>query len=143
MTVIAIRDGIMAVDSAVSFKEMVIGSVKKWRAVPELFGGGFIAFSGNIDTGGAAMRQFADMGEVIQSFGDFALLHLRQNGSVAEWICQGPWLEFEAPFYAAGSGDKFTTGALAAGATAEQAAKLTCEYIYGCGGEIHILSVNP
>ena len=46
MTVIAIRDGIMAVDSLCCMGNILAGDVKKWFAVKPDHGGGFVAFSG-------------------------------------------------------------------------------------------------
>ena len=143
MTVIAIRDGIMAVDSLISGGGMKFGMIKKWRDVPDVFGGGFIASTGACDVAQAGMDAFCASGQIINDndTDECRWVHMMADGAVREFYHKGPWLSYDADFYAYSASTEFTFGALAAGATAEEAAELTCQYIDGCGGDVHVLSI--
>lgn len=141
MTVIAIRDGIMAVDSSVTCGGILNGEAQKWAKVEDFFGGGYVAGSGDIAICTNAVSSFAQHGAAMPDGDTFGFIHLRADGSVA--VCEkGHWFEFDAPFYAEGSGSVLAFGAMAAGASAEEAAKVACQYDTSCGGEIHVLKIG-
>lgn len=68
---------------------------------------------------------------------DIIILQVKQDGA---WIYASETLfnplELRTPYVAIGSGAEVATGALAAGATAEEAAKIACLHAAGCGGAI-------
>lgn len=143
MTVIAIRDGVLAVDSLISGGGVNHGRAAKWAAIPDLFGGGFAAASGDLARGLEGLRDLAARGEVFWPRDDtgVAILHLKADGSV--WLFElGQWITYDAPFYAAGSGEQIALGAMAAGATAEEAVNIACEYSQTCGGAVHVLRLD-
>lgn len=45
----------------------------------------------------------------------------------------------DAPFHSGGSGSAIALGAMAHGATAEEAVRITIEYSIGCGGPLQVL----
>lgn len=139
MTIIAVRDGVMAVDSLLSERDMVIGHVQKWRAVPEDRGGGFIAATGQVGMSLKAMDDFLVSDTDMPN--DVTAVHLRADGTV--WTSEsGPWFKYSAEFYAEGYA-KAAVAAMMAGASAKEAVQIVCKLFPGsCGGEIHVLSVN-
>lgn len=142
MTVIAIRDGIMAVDSLVTGGGAIFGAVKKFAAVPGKFGGGYIAAAGDLGVAVEVMSKYIDFGQAFEFSDEVVDVHLRADGSVLT-NDGGGWYAYEAPFYAAGSGDMLAIGAMAAGADAATAARIAADHSMNCGGEIHIVSVQP
>ncbi len=141
MTIIAVRDGVMVVDSLVSNNGLVGGYVQKWRPVPEARGGGYIAATGAIGDAFKAMEIFISSGADMPK--DVAALHLRADGTV--WISEeGPWYTYQAEFYAEGFGGSQAMAVMMTGASAKEAAQIVCKLFPGtCGGEIHVLSVSP
>jgi hypothetical protein len=140
MTVIAIRDGIMAVDSNIAHDGCVSGEVIKWRAVPDFRGGGYVAGAGRAAKTAKAIEDFVNSGAAPDA--DSHLLHLKQDGSVA--TCEdGIWYSFDAPFYAEGSGAFLAMAAMHAGATAKEACEIAVKMRPSeCGGTIHVLRVG-
>lgn len=140
MTIIAVRDGVMAVDSRVSNNGLVIGQSQKWRAVPEERGGGFIAAAGTCGEASKALDEFMDSGAAMPT--DVTAVHLRADGTV--WTSEsGPWYTYTAEFYAEGFAPSQARAAMMAGASAKEAVQIVCKlFPVSCGGEIHVLSVN-
>lgn len=64
------------------------------------------------------------------------------DGRVREWEKFG-WSECVAPFFAWGSGANIARGALAAGATIEQAIEVACTYDVYSGGEVQSVRLGP
>lgn len=144
MTIICVRDGVMAVDSAVSSNSSRVGTARKWCAVPDSLGGGYAAASGSLAPATEARRLLV-AGEALDplkgSGEEFSVLHLRADGRVREFD-NGFWIEFDAPFYVLGSGSQVARGALAAGASAERAAEIACDLCDGCGGPVTVLRLE-
>lgn len=139
MTIIAVRDGIMAVDSLVSRDDSIIGQIKKWREVPEFHGGGFIAGSGKISEIVKFLDDFKKIGTDGDSDIDSNFIHLKADGSI--WKFDNGWFQFETEYYACGFGRREAMGALAQGATAEEAVRVVCSFVDSCGGEIYVLKI--
>lgn len=140
MTIIAIKDGIMAVDSRVSSDGLSCGSVKKWAEVSPCHGGGFVAGAGDASAIVPAVEGFGATGHLSAESSEF--VHLRADGTVWQSNPEvGSWYLFEAPFFALGSGLELALGAMAAGATAEEAANICCEWDAGCGAPVHVLKI--
>lgn len=143
MTIVAVRDGVLAVDSYIGSGRAGNGRMVKWARVHERHGGGFVACAGDAAPGQQFIRSFessADPMERPAEGADIAAIWLRADGSVREWSIG--WLEYEAEFYAIGSGTAEALGAMAAGATAEQAAYIACRFRGDCGGDISVLKVG-
>lgn len=136
MTVIAVRDGIMAVDSHILAGGVVHGSAKKWRKVPH-FPGGYVAGAGDFALVTKMMDEFISS-QKIDGHDGSTLVHMRGDGTVQVFETHG-WFEFDAPFYAGGSGEVIALSAMMAGASAQRAAEIACEISQTCGGDVHIL----
>lgn len=141
MTIIVVRDGVMAVDSRVSnTANVVIGEIKKWRQVEEAVGGGYVAACGPCGECARALDDYAAKGGDLPE--KVSGLHLCADGQVLVSF-GGPWYEVSAPFQAIGSAEEVAMGALHAGASAERAVEIACDLSPTfCGGPIHVLSVN-
>ena len=140
MTIITVRDGIMAVDSAVSRDDTIIGQIKKWREVPEFHGGGFISGAGSTYGVLNFLNTFKKTGVGAESgVEDCTFVHLKSDGNV--WIFNSGWYQIDAEYSANGFGRQEAMGALAHGATAEEAARIVCDLVDSCGGKIHVLKV--
>jgi len=141
VTVIAIKDGVIAADSASCVNDRITHFADKIFAVRPDYGGGYVASSGAWALGQAAARAYAETGTVPTEKADQFNLHLlRPDGSTAR--CEdGAWFDVVAPFMAGGSGADFACGAMAAGASAAEAVQLTCQHMNFCGGPIRTFSV--
>ncbi len=141
MTVICVRDGVMAVDRMVSQAGFLWGTLAKWVPVKRKAGGGFIACAGDASVVVPLFRSLRKFGGV-EGPEDIRGLWLQAGGVVLERSGPGGWYHSAAPFYAAGDGARFAMGAMAAGASADEAVRLTCEYHLGsCGGGIDVLRI--
>jgi 20S proteasome alpha/beta subunit len=130
VTTIAYRDGVLASDSrAYSGDKTPIGAKTK---IHRLDDGRLIGISTTNVGGDALIRRWAEAGCPIQDASDlkpdaFEALLLKPDGSV--WYANGN-LDWTGPltgsFIAIGSGSQFALGAMAAGASAEDAVRLSC-----------------
>lgn len=138
MTVIAIKDRIIAADSSCYASGVYAGVMRKLHPVPDEFGGGWIAGAGS-----AAVVQLAI--EAIQKGGanarpekndaDFNLIWLRSDGLVSV-VEREATFEVMAPYHAEGSGRDIALGAMAAGASAEEAVRIACDLEQSCRGPV-------
>lgn len=142
MTVIAIKDGVIAADSASCANDRITHFADKIFLVKPEHGGGYVAASGAWALGQAAARMYAETGTVPTEKADQFNLHLlRSDGSTAR--CEdGAWFDVAAPFIAGGCGADFAAGAMAAGASAVEAVRLACQHMNFCGGPILTFSVD-
>lgn len=141
MTIIAVKDGIMAVDSMVTVGELKCGTTQKWMLVDDFFGGGFVAGCGDLSDVNNAMTQFLS-GDKPDKLPDGSVLVWMDPAGKVKIYCGESWVEVDAHFYAEGSGMNVAIGAMAAGASAEEAAEIACEYVTTCGGEVHVLDAE-
>lgn len=144
MTVIAYRDGIMAADGsrfAGDTGVKVATSIKKIRRTPD---GGLAAACGDVPT----IQAFHDW--VRTSFRDdrkpgkvadqsaFGAVLVTPEGKILR--CDGDMTLYETntEYEAQGSHESFLLGALAAGATAEQAVRLAVQFCAYAGGDVQV-----
>lgn len=140
MTIITVRDGIMAVDSEVSRDDTIVGQMQKWRAVPEVHGDGFVAGFGSLPAFIRLLDDYSKTGTCEWDNTDPGLVHLQADGSVR--IFRGLWYSYDADYYAEGFGSREARGAMKHGATAEQAVRVACALVDSCGGKVHVLTVK-
>lgn len=141
MTTIAYRDGVLAADSRMTLNGVVDGSQVK------------IVRRGNVmaaATGTAAMcQQFRDwfIGGMVgdppagehEKNSDWSYWGMIFHGeTILCWQASG-WVRIVAPYFASGSGGDFATGALAHGATAEEAVRAAIAHDASSGGEVMVL----
>ncbi len=144
MTTVAIKDGVLAVDSVASRGDRLAGYVDK--AVYVDFGAHKAILSGVGD-----MPALADFfrwhGDGCQdnspgwlSSDDFSGLMYKNDGTL--WAYERQTTPFlvrpVTNHFAFGSGCHIATGAMEAGATAEEAVRIAAMYSYGTGGKINV-----
>lgn len=136
MTTIAYKDGILAVDSAVTCDGRYEGSCKKWLQIE----GAVAAVSGQAMVLGRL--KIAVDGDGFPDF-DFSTLHDSELLFVSRagifCVTKVGLLKIEAPFAAIGSGAGIAYGAMAAGADAERAVEIACHYDNATRGPITAL----
>ena len=138
MTVIACRSGIMAADTATWDGDIKIGRVKK---IIRLRDGSLVAACGMaslIQAYYAWMQGKGDRPPDAEKQEDFSGIHLLVGGVVR--VVDRIYREFDhdAEFYAEGSHTEFLYGAMAAGASAEEAVRLALKYGGFAGGEVQV-----
>jgi len=143
MTTIAVRDGIIAADSAIYDGTVHIGSVAKLHKIKHgIFGGAGI------------MRELCIMRKWIED--DEAPLFNNSPDSLKDITASGLLLipnkkiicfegtsvfDIAASFQAVGSGTQIAIGAMAMGATAEQAVRIACEYDQASYGPVITMKI--
>lgn len=138
MTIIAVKDGILASDTMVSAKDVVSGNVRKWCVVHRERGGGFFGAAGSLGPAQEAIDIMSGYEGVPVAE---SMIWVTGDGVVKEKYGEDGWIEFDADFYAIGCGELVARGAMAAGATAEEAVRITMSIVYGCGGECEVAHV--
>lgn len=140
MTVIAYRDGVLACDTqALSGWAVASLSVVKARKVGRILvaAAGSSALSARfLDWVSAGMTGEPEMGE--RGNDDYSAVGylFTPGGRCVSFFPGLPPCLTHAPFYAFGSGGWTALGALAVGATAEQAVAATIEWNRSCGGKV-------
>ena len=141
VTTIAYRDGILAVDSQVSDGNRFDGTMQKWAR-----GHGWIAAMAGAANRFEVMKTVTIDPENVPAFEKTALSENEELIIVTEagvFFCNSNGLlKFDADFYVAGSGGSLAMGAMAAGATAEQAVQIACKYDIKTCEPVHVLRVN-
>lgn len=144
MTTIAFRAGIMAADSQCTGSDIRRGEVDKlWR----LDDGGVFAMAGASGLSaviaewlskGAALGDRPKLPDGLDVHGIYAATDGRvailSNDLVLQWV--------DAPFHALGSGNEIAMGAMAMGATAEQAVACAARFDVFTGGPVRIMVVG-
>lgn len=134
MTIIAVRFGILAVDSLVSSNTFIVGETQKFRFPRHEFGGGVVAACGELGKADLLLNKYPSDGEF--SIDGVSAVHLMSNGRVRV-TDGGAWYIFDAPFYSAGLNEGFALAAMHAGATAKEAVEIVCRMCpSSCGGKI-------
>ncbi|HYE00929.1 MAG TPA: hypothetical protein VEH84_16215 [Alphaproteobacteria bacterium] len=139
MTTIAYRDGIMAADSQVTGGDVVRGTAKKIFRINDLL----VACCGGSDEA-EEFRQWLRAGAAqgdrprFRDDSRFSAMTVDADGAVNIWnkFCV-PQLA-DAPFHALGSGNELALGAMAFGASAEQAVNVACSLDIYSGGPIQV-----
>ena len=140
MTIIALRDGIMASDTNTICGGVITPRSKKIFLKNELL----IGVSGNYTAGVMYAEQFClSRSDATYCRSEDAFQVLIWNGTSA-WEDDENYYDIElpkAPFYAIGSGAAVALGAMHQGATAVEAAKIACLVDTNCGGRIQTMEL--
>jgi len=145
ITTIAYKDGILAVDSAVTGSGKYFGSVMK-----AVNGDGWAAsVAGSISMNGAMAHEIAACvldfapppGGLKFLKSDIEILFVNKHGHIYSCWNEG-CTKIDTDFYALGSGEAVAIGAMAAGATAEEAVTIACKYDIATRGPVHVLRVR-
>lgn len=137
MTVIAYRDGIMAADSAVWGDQIIVEHVRKiWR----LADGSLFGCSGRLCDAQACADWLLNGGDkpAPAEKGYFTALVAAPDGVVRriEWDMRP--FEITGPYHTCGAHMEFLHGAMAAGASAEEAVRLAIRYGDSAAGEVQV-----
>ena len=143
MTTIAYRDGVLAGDSATSGDGNVIGRCAKVHRIR----GRLVGLCGPIEDGEtfrlwlkAGAKPKAKPDEPLDD--DFLALVVEPDGRVVEYGRRLVSVGYEAPFYAIGSGGALALGAMAAGASAEEAVRIACRFDHYSREPVHALHLG-
>ncbi|MEQ6333264.1 hypothetical protein [Sphingobium sp. MK2] len=139
MTTIAIRDGIIAADTRISYRTFHNGTKNKIARCGRFYVA--LAGMGNLRR---PLEQWAEAGcapdnlpeVLVENRKEFSALFLDSDGRIFEFDEHG-LLEIEANYTAIGSGGFFAMGAMAHGANAVEAVKAASLHDLASGGEIH------
>lgn len=148
MTAIAYRDGTLAADSLTLGDGVVRGYSRKIVRSEK----GTLGASAGLAGTAQMFWNWIENGRIDEwieaGFSDPLPVNAERNqfGAIivtatARVICvdwQGKAIEIDAPFYAEGGAEIFLIGAMAAGASAEEAVRLAIKYDVGCGGEVQV-----
>lgn len=156
MTVIAVRDGVVASDSRVTIDTDAGGS-RMWRCqklykIPEMgvvigvAGDGFAAlrFVDWYRTKTKRKRKKPDV-DLVTGEADFCALVMHKGGKVEEYDkwCVPEEIELEpGEFYAIGSGVKVALGAMEMGADAARAVEITCKFDPYCAPPVVVVKLE-
>jgi ATP-dependent protease HslVU (ClpYQ) peptidase subunit len=133
MTVIAWKDGVIAADRQVNSGHLVRLGKKLFRE-----GNSVLGFTGPNDFGLAMVRWKRQGGSPTdfpscQSNPDYAVLVEASYRGVFIYYQTADAVEQRQPFWAIGQGAELAIGAMAAGATADQAVDIACQFSSSCG----------
>ncbi len=142
MTIIAYRDGILAADTFVWSGSITIGTTTKIIKAPD----GWMAGTAGDSYAGECFRRWVmnrRTPEWSNDIENFTGLLIDPNGNVLSYDSKykGPSHAI-ASFYAIGSGYEVAIGAMSAGASAEEAARIAIERCSHCGGMIDVLKLT-
>lgn len=139
MTAIAYRAGVLAADTQQTAGMIIVGYTKKVVRSPA----GHIAAASGDAVWCRAFNQAVTKGDVDwkppagTKAEDFMAILVSPDGTAEEVVPEGNSL-LEAEFAAIGAPWQFLTGAMAAGASAEEAVRLAIQHCTSCGGEVQV-----
>lgn len=143
MTTIAYKDGILAADTCVTDSGAICGTATKLARAPN---GAIAGASGNLASCAKFLSWFArDFGmveKVAKIEGNSAALIIDKDGTVHTLDAGYPAFIINAPFHAIGSGSRIALGAMAAGASAEEAVRIACGIDDGTREPVETLRLN-
>lgn len=143
VTIIAYKDGVMAADTATFQGDLKIARTSK---IVRRADGALAGASGRTGT----IQKFnvwflagasGEFDPKCEEDGFMAIM-ISAAGIVSKMNFAGEIYSVYAPFYANGAPEDFALGAMAAGASAEEAVKLCIEYSDGCGGDVQVEEIG-
>jgi ATP-dependent protease HslVU (ClpYQ) peptidase subunit len=141
VTIVCYRDGIMASDSEISEGQLRVGRVQKAVKMKD---GSLVGFCGPLKDmaawltwieKGANVKRRPEVSE------EFEVMIVDPEGDVAFVEGNGPVMSITAPFHAIGSGQWVAMGAMGAGASAEEAARIACGLVHSCSEPVTTITV--
>ena len=129
MTTVCYRDGILAADSAVTDGKTAVGTTKKFAVLDD---GGVVTSVGGLShepTFFAWAKKGFPADDRPKLTDNFEGAHIAPDGKIT-WYSDDlePYHFDHGEYWALGSGFQVALGALAAGATAEEACKIACKH---------------
>lgn len=139
MTTIAYRDGVLAADSLMTVGDTRAGTMTKIYRQGRLLIG-FSGRSSNFESFRSWVKAGAE-GRFASEGGNVFIIP--PEGPAVIWGDNDyPWRE-SSDYWALGSGEHFALGAMAMGATAEEAVRVTATWDLATGGDITVLHRQP
>ena len=148
MTVIAYRDGILACDSAWNDDHLLVNSMTK---IARLSWGALYGAAGDSDDRDL-IELLTKLGSRIPSHAELKVIERDINAllitpsfdvyNIQTGTNEAYAFQVHMPFIAIGSGRELAMGAMAAGAGAEEAARIVCGLHGQCRPPIHILKLD-
>lgn len=142
MTAIAYRDGIIAADTNACTDDIVVGQLHKIAKRGDAIAGA----TGTSIAVDSFLRSF--MARTDKDFRledkdaeDFQGIIVEQNGTIWNVEASGKH-PITAPFFALGAARGILIGAMAAGASAEEAVRIAIQYDCLCGGEVETYALD-
>lgn len=140
MTTIAYKDGVLAADTLATCNGYLEGRQTKIARVGKALVGAVGStpmcnrFRGWVAAGmtGESPFEGKDEGNGIV---------VTPDGVIVVWSHLGPWAVQDRPYYALGSGEQIAVGAMAAGASAEEAVRIAMRHDTISGGDVMVLRV--
>lgn len=124
MTIICYRDGVLAADTGVFDGDIYVGTTEKIAIAPDGTIGGAAGPLGDIRRFLSWLESGRD-GEAPSS-GEMTSVFITPQGLVSEDEGSG-FFHVEAPYFATGIAHTVALGAMAAGASAEEAVRICCQ----------------
>jgi ATP-dependent protease HslVU (ClpYQ) peptidase subunit len=139
MTVLAYRNGVLAADTSVWSNNVLSGEIVK---IARRRDGALIGIAGSVAAGQTMIDHFlkAD-GLEIERPDEVECIVVDQDGKIITYDADHI-AEVEAEFEASGAGYQIAHGALAAGASAEEAVAIAIQNHAKCSGDVISLSHN-
>lgn len=143
MTIVAYRNGILAADSAIYAGSVYAGIMLKLARSPY----GTIAGAAGRTGICVRFRKWIEGGlsgdfDPKSDESDFGAILAEPDAPVMRMQNDGVMVQIDGPFHAEGTGEGLALGAMAAGASAEEAVRIAIEYDAYCGGPISILRLG-
>lgn len=141
MTTVAYKDGIIAADTLATNKKGVSFQTSKIRKID----GMLIGISGSLVAGTRAINYLSNR-NIIEKLrgvfnfpgGDYSGIFVTSDGELF-LIDGGPKIKLKSNFYSIGTGSSYAMGAMSAGATAEEAVRISIEYDHYSAGDVQKL----
>jgi len=138
VTTVAYRDGILAADRQCSYHCMPVAKIRRLKD------GSLVGMAGNGPACEEAVSWLDCGGQkpVIDKDRPFTLLRLYVNGRVEKIEDLNYPLQILLPYFAIGSGADYAMGAMAHGATAEEAVLIATKHDESTGGGVDTLALT-
>lgn len=134
MTIIAANRDMMAADSQAVWE----GNKFLCDKIFEV-NGDCVGTAGDVGKGHSFISWYGDQSKDRPELGDeFAALVLTKSGKILQFDGDCYALELKGRFFAVGSGSGIAMGAMAAGKTPEEAARIACKHAEGCGPPVKV-----
>jgi len=128
VTVIAANKDMLCGDSQASRGDLSSKVVKVFEV-----NGDFIGIAGDFQNFAPFIEWYAHKGEKPVITDNFVALILTPSGKMIEYSESLYPMPIMEKYHSIGNGSEFATGAMAAGATPEEAVTMACKRIHGCG----------
>ena len=148
MTVVCYKNGVLASDSLVSNSIMNAGSMQKVLKR----GGYLVGVSGSCKDAAMFLDAVKEIpvealdnfipDPVTMKFDNLGAIFVKPDGTVLHVDEGGYFFQIDAPFHAEGSGAPIAIGAMAAGASAQEAVEIAIEYVPSCGGKVQSVELD-